>query len=472
MTFYRCFRIVCRILIPLLFSSLFVPCVQAQTAGALRILYFNDAHELDMVETELGRVGGVSRMKTLIDSVRMVDAGALVIFGGDLGGGTLGGRLYRGSVMVESLGRFQVDYANFGQHDFDYGVANTEELVKSSRHFQWFSSNVVREDGLMIEGSNAYIKCVRNGLRVGIVGLTDKVNTTGPLSGVKQLDIFGSVEHALRKVTDVDVLIAVTQMDMSLNEELLRRFPQIDVVLTEETSQHRSEVQFIGSRVIIAGCGNMGRLDEVVWRDGRIESVASHPVDTHVVPNPDLEAYVRLKGEEADRMLGEVIGTVSSRYYGGKCETGRLVAEAYRDRYGTQMALMNGGGLRSVFAKTDITTKDLYSVLPYGNLVAPYRLRGAVIRDMVQTAWRLNSDAAVSGADVEVHDDGLLDIVYQGHPLSPDEYYTIAIPSFIFMGGGDFEPITEPHLCAEGALMTDADIVQRYLKKLTSDLPK
>ena len=70
---------------------------------AVKILYFNDAPEPDMVSTEGGLLGGVSRMKSVVDSIRQSSPDALLLFGGDLGGGTLAGKLYRGSIMVDFL---------------------------------------------------------------------------------------------------------------------------------------------------------------------------------------------------------------------------------------------------------------------------------------------------------------------------------------------------------------------------------
>ncbi|MDO5617022.1 MAG: hypothetical protein Q4G16_12570, partial [Cruoricaptor ignavus] len=228
----------------LCFFILSLGMLNAQKQNAdIRILYFNDAHELNPVKTEVGNIGGVSRMKTVIDEVKKQSPDAIVIFGGDLGGGTLGGKLFRGSVMVESFNAFPVDYANFGQHEFDYGLGNAINLVEKSQ-FKWFTSNIVQQNGNSIPKTFPYIIHKKNGKTIGIIGITDKISTTKPSAGVKQLDLIESAKTAIKALGKVDVLVAVTQMAMPLNQELIDACPEINLVLSEETSQYKTQVDY------------------------------------------------------------------------------------------------------------------------------------------------------------------------------------------------------------------------------------
>ena len=68
-----------------------------------------------------------------------------IVFGGDLGGGTLFGGVFRGRPMVEAFNRIPVDLASFGQHDFDFGAEHARSLVARSR-FTWFTSKVNHSD--------------------------------------------------------------------------------------------------------------------------------------------------------------------------------------------------------------------------------------------------------------------------------------------------------------------------------------
>ena len=192
---------------------------------AVKILYFNDAHEPDMVSTEGGLLGGVARMKTVVDSIRQSSPDALLLFGGDLGGGTLAGKLYRGTVMVDFLGDIGVDYANYGQHDFDYGLDNTQALTRRSK-FTWISSNTLTTEGSPIDGSVPFVIHKIGSTSIGIIGLVDKVDTSSPRSGITQRDIMDCAKSAIGHLSGVDYIIAITQMNSELNEQLLRECPE------------------------------------------------------------------------------------------------------------------------------------------------------------------------------------------------------------------------------------------------------
>jgi len=95
-------------------------------------LYFNDAHEISPVQDHLGSRGGVARIKTIVDKVRMQNAQTIVVFQLDLSGGTLFGAVYKGFPLVEAFNLLPLDIANFGQHDFDFGPAETKKLISAS----------------------------------------------------------------------------------------------------------------------------------------------------------------------------------------------------------------------------------------------------------------------------------------------------------------------------------------------------
>lgn len=443
--------------------------VSAQDAP-LRLLYFNDAHDLGLTHTDYIRLGSVSRMKTKVDSIISKDPSALVLYGGDLGGGTLEGMVFRGHAMVEALNMLPVHYANFGQHDFDYGVENTERLVEESR-FTWLSANVYKRNGERIRGTLPYVTIARSGRVIGIIGSTDKVSTTNPTSGVEQRDIYDSVRRCIDEMGEVDLLVVLTQMPIADNERLLRRCPEIDIILTEGTSHYRTEVQMMGRSVIIAGCENMGRLEEISWSAGGDYALKSHSVDESVGESPRLKSFVDEKYAGMADSLDVTVGHLDPERVGDKAKTGAIVAEAYRRYYGTNFAMINGGGLRSVLADPVVTKRHIYSVLPYGNKVIPVRLSGEELVALVGRAMSISTDTAVSGLTVvrksDVKERPEYALIYNGDPIAPIGYYTIALPDFVVNGGGDFDRIPEEKFVRQSkGMLIDSEIVISYISGL------
>ena len=433
---------------------------------AVKILYFNDAHEPDMVSTEGGLLGGVARMKTVVDSIRQSSPDALLLFGGDLGGGTLAGKLYRGTVLVDFLGDIGVDYANYGQHDFDYGLDNTQALTRRSK-FTWISSNTLTTEGSPIDGSVPFVIHKIGSTSIGIIGLVDKVDTSSPRSGITQRDIMDCAKSAIGHLSGVDYIIAITQMNSKLNEQLLRECPQIDLILGEETSQYITNVHFVGDKMIIDGCGNMGHLVEVSLRGEQGgQTLSVHPISTAVKPDERLERRVQAINEEIASRLGVRLGTLPLDHIRTRHQIGEMVAGIFREHYGTDMALLQSGGIRADLTDGDITLRDIYSILPYENRIIPVRLPGRSIRRLIEKAVNDGADAALAGVEVTSSDEGLI-IYVNGVRLDDSRDYTIALSEYVTSGGGGFDKISESaYILPLERADTDSDILIKYFTAL------
>lgn len=434
--------------------------------GSVTLLYFNDAHELAPVRTDMGAIGGVSRMKTVIDSIKRETPDALVLFGGDLGGGTLGGKLFRGTVMVETLNSFPVDLATFGQHDFDYGIENTLSLITRS-HFTWLSSNISDRRGRPLPGVPLIARKEAGGLKVGFIGLTDKLDTSGGKEDFLQNDLLLSAQKAVNNLGDVDLVIALTQTDMETNERLVREVPGIAVVLTEETSQYKSRVDYLDDVPIVSGCGNMGQLISVTLRVGAKASVSSYPITSTITPNPQMEEYKREKEAEAKGMITKKIGTINTDYVGTKKGAGKIVAGAFREELKSDVGLIQGGGLRGVFSREVVTLGDVWSVLPFENTIQVIRLTGRELTELVTRCYGKNQDTAISGVRIPValtskEGEERLLLIGSGESVREEKSYTVAMPTFLINGGDGVAPKERSNIIG-GRNMIDSEAVQQYI---------
>jgi len=433
---------------------------------AVKILYFNDAHEPDMVPTEGGLLGGVSRMKTVVDSIRQSSPDALLLFGGDLGGGTLTGKLYRGSIMVDFLSEIGVDYANYGQHDFDYGLDNTQALTRRSK-FTWISSNTLTTEGSPIDGSVPFVIHKIGSTSIGIIGLVDKVDTSSPRSGITQRDIMDCAKSAIGHLSGVDYIIAITQMNSELNEQLLKECPEVDLVLGEETSQYITNAHFVGDKMIIDGCGNMGHLVEVSLRGEQGgQTLSVHPISTAVKPDERLERRVQAINEEIASRLGVRLGTLPLDHIRTRHQIGEMVAGIFREHYGTDIALVQSGGIRANLTDGDITLRDIYSILPYENRIIPVRLPGRSIRRLIENAVSGGEEAALAGVEVTSSEEELI-IYVNGVRLDDSRDYTIALSEYVTSGGGGFDIISESsYMMPLDKADKDSDILIKYFTAL------
>ncbi|MHB8798687.1 MAG: bifunctional metallophosphatase/5'-nucleotidase [Thermoanaerobaculia bacterium] len=459
------------------------------TAPRATVLYVTDAHEIAPVVDRHGDRGGVARLKPVLDRLGARAPGALLVFGGDLAGGTLFGGVFRGEPMVDDLGRVGVGLATFGQHDFDFGAAQAERLVKRSR-FPWITANLVDGEGRPFAALPTRRVVRVGGLAVGFVGLTDDLGTTTPEAAVRQTDLVAAAarEAAALRREGAEAIVLLTQASFEVNRRLLVEVPEVDAVLTEEESETVSIVRWVGGRPIAGPCGNLGSVVELTLerRGARVSSsVAMHPVDGSVVPDPEFSRMEKELMERLERKLAAPAGALSAPLDGtGSHERetplGSLVADAFREGTGADAALVPGSSLRAPLPAGPLSMRHVAAVLPFGNRVATVELAGAVLRAVLERSLsavgrRTGGLLQLSGVTVEADLDApagrrLLAVRVAGTPLREDATYRVAVSSFLAAGGdGHVELAAGRRL--EGAEPLDADLLAEHLRKLSRGGP-
>ena len=141
---------------------------------------------------------------------------------------------------------------------------------------------------------------------------------------------------------------------------------------------------------------------------------------------------------------------------------GDLVADAYRNETGAQIAFVNGGGVRASIEKGDITYGDILKVHPYGNMICMVSMTGQAILDALEWGCRSVPDEngafpQTSGLTYEVHsyiengceqdENGwctgfsgerrVKNVMVGGEPLDPEKTYTVAGHEYMLLGHGD-----------------------------------
>lgn len=430
----------------------------AATSSA-SIVFVNDAHDIRPVtEGGLDR-GGVARLGTVVEEVRQQQPNTQFVLGGDLGGGTLFGGLYKGHPMVDALNRMNLDLAGFGQHEFDFGIDNVRSLIAES-NFPWISSNLQDTNGQPFVQNGTWKVLESGGISVGYIALTDSMSTTNVAGEVIEQDLASSAAAAIKEMTaseKPDVIIALAQTPLDSAKAISAAVPEIDGFLLEEMSETEPLIEVVNDVVFGAAEGNMGsviRLDITKLDDGNVKLNASAiEVDHTVTPDPALKVLEEQYEADIQARLSEELATVAEplirtdQHVQRTRESliGNAVSDAFRHYHQADIGWVNGGGIRSDVTDRTFTLNDAYSVFPFDNKVMLVDVAGAdivaALEAGVAKVEKLGGGfPQVSGMSygydptapigTRVHS-----VKVAGEPILSDKTYSIALTNYVFKGG-------------------------------------
>lgn len=356
---------------------------------------------------------------------------------GDYIQGDYVGASTKGEYIIDIMNKVGYDLAVLGNHEFDYGLDNTAQLMaKSTAKFLGCNIGYTGENENVLKELLPYYIKEFDGVTVGFVGVTTPYtlvssNPTNFMENGKvvydfQSDLtcerlFGKVQQNVdecrKNGADVVVLLAHlgnTPADAPYDSRnLIASTYGIDVVLDGHSHsvvpcdvlQNKN-----GANVMLSstgtGANNIGTL--VITSSGNI-SVGL--VSGFTQKDKDIENEINKFNLEQKELLNQVITTsnfelsisadgvrvVRTR----ETTVGNLVADAFRVSANTDIAIINGGGVRDSLPKGNVTYGDIRRLMPFQNTVCSVKATGQEIADALEFGYRAvqseykNGDQAV-----------------------------------------------------------------------------
>jgi 5'-nucleotidase len=429
-------------------------------AADVTFVHLNDIYEIQA--TEGGKYGGAARMATEIARLRKSAAPVIVTLGGDylspsaLGTAKLDGEALAGRQMVDVLNAVGVDWATFGNHEFDVSEAAFRRHLEQAR-FHLVSSNVVAADGKPFPGvATSTIIPVKSGkrtLRIGLIGVTID-STVKPW--VAYRDAIASARQEIGRLDGkVDAIVALTHLTLAQDAEFLTALPEIDLALGGH--EHENWLLRRGSRLvpIVKADANARSLAVVKLHFGKpgtrpTADVRLVSIDDRIPAMPAVTALVdrwTASGFEAFRREGfvpeSVVATSNEPLDGRESmvrnRPGRLTdliaAAMAREATPVDVALFNSGSVRidDVLPAGPITEYDIIRVLPFGGKIVAATLDGALLARVLDTGQNNQGLGGYLHAwGAERQGEGWL---IAGKPLDPAARYRVALTDFLLSGG-------------------------------------
>jgi 5'-nucleotidase len=417
--------------------------------ATITILHFNDVYEITPIEG--GRAGGLARVARFRAELKAKVPSLLTTLGGDyvspsaLGTARVDGEPLRGRQMVAVLNAVGVDWAVFGNHEFDIPEAALRARLAESR-FKLVASNVTDATGALfpntVRSAIVPIKTAAGTVRVGLIGLTIDSNKQAWVRYAPPID---AAQKAIEEIKGkYDVLVALTHLSVAGDQHLVEQVPDIDLVLGGH--EHENYVLERGQRLtpIVKSDANVRTVAIVtvsVPGRGQRPSAAARiqRIDDTMKDGPKTAAEVKKwvdLGNAAFRKDGfdpdHVVANIDEALYGreaavrnGSTTLTDLICQAMRHEAKTDLAVFNSGSIRidDVVPPGPVTEYDVIRILPFGGKILKATFTGALLSRVLEVGDRNRGTGGY--------------LLSAGIPdrVDPAAHYTLAIADFLLTGG-------------------------------------
>ena len=430
-----------------------------RSASGLTVLQINDVYSTVPVDG----LGGLARVATIKQELIAAGRTPLLMLAGDFLSSSVASTVFKGEQMIAALNAVPLDVATLGNHEFDFGMETLLQRMSEAR-WQWVVSNVTdRVSGLPIGGAAPYLIKTFGTLRVGIIGLciTDEGMPRDRLEGVDLMDPLEAAAKymPLLKAEKVDVIIALTHLSYDEDRALAERFPDIDLIVGGH--EHFPVAASVG-RTLISKAGSearyVARVDFSRRAGGEVERFyelmpVTGAIKEYGAAATVINAWEAKLGTAMRAAIGRSrvsLDGVNTHVRSAETNLGNMVADAMREDVKADIALMNGGSIRSdkVYAPGTMTRRTLLEIHPFGNIVCKIAVPGRIVLAALNNGVAKLPAAAgqfpqVSGLTFRIDvsappGDRIRDVKVQGVPIDNDRLYTLALPDYILQGGDGY----------------------------------
>ena len=379
------------------------------------IAHTNDVHGRVNDDSWAGSIGMAS-IKNIMDALRDQHANTFLVDAGDIFHGTTFATLEEGESMVEVMNQVGYDLMVPGNHDFNYGQDRLLELAEMA-NFPLITANVqyAADD---TDFMNPYYIQDFDGVLVGFFGLTTPETTykTHP-DNVIGLNFLNPIFQATAMVAEleplVDIIILLGHIGIDENtaitsEDIALAVPGIDVIIDGHSHSILPDGLMVGDTLIVSTGEYMKNLGvfTLTVQNGEIIDHEVMLIDNDMIDelnygyDYEVQSFIDALVADQGIILNEVVGQTAVELVGtrgdvrtGETNLGNLIADSMIIVTEADVAITNGGGIRSSIAAGDITLGNIITVLPFGNIIVTIELTGQELLDSLEHGTSAYPDA-------------------------------------------------------------------------------
>ena len=424
------------------------------------ILYTNDVHTYIDNKSPKPTYAAIAALKKSIE-----DTGrdVLLVDAGDHIQGTAYGSMDDGATIIELMNEAGYDLATPGNHEFDYGMARAKAVLREA-DFPYVSCNWVDlRTGFNVLPSVKFFFV--GGRKIAFVGVTTPETFTKStpayfmndaqtkyiydiLGGEDGQKLYDAVQKAIDKAEfwGADTIIGLGHLGVDpssspwTSEEVIAHTHGFTAFIdghSHTVMANKQVTDASGKAVTLTQTGsyfkNIGKM--TVGADG---TITTELIDTYEGLDAAVAATASNWISAVDDMLGEQIAVGDTKFYindpatgkrrirSGETNLGDFVADGIYTYFNEieelhcDVAIMNGGGIRTDVEAGPWSFKTCKTVSPFGNVACLMSVTGQQIQDALEFGARF---AGAEGKE----NGGFLHVAgarYTIHPMIPNTVQT------------------------------------------------
>ena len=415
------------------------------------ILYTNDVHTYIDNKSPKPTYAAIAALKKSIE-----DTGrdVLLVDAGDHIQGTAYGSMDDGATIIELMNEAGYDLATPGNHEFDYGMARAKAVIQEA-DFPYVSCNWVDlRTGFNVLPSVKFFFV--GGRKIAFVGVTTPETFTKStpayfmndaqtkyiydiLGGEDGQKLYDAVQKAIDKAEfwGADTIIGLGHLGVDpssspwTSEEVIAHTHGFTAFIdghSHTVMANKQVTDASGKAVTLTQTGsyfkNIGKM--TVGADG---TITTELINTYEGLDAAVAATASNWISAVDDMLGEEIAVGDTKFYindpatgkrrirSGETNLGDFVADGIYTYFNEieelhcDVAIMNGGGIRTDVEAGPWSFKTCKTVSPFGNVACLMSVTGQQIQDALEFGARFAGEEGkenggflqVAGAKYEIH---------------------------------------------------------------------
>ncbi len=475
----------------LMTSAAAIVCASAASAEyKLRILHINDLHSrvepinkydstCNAEDNAEGKCfGGYARVATKIAELRAkyADENLIVLDAGDQYQGSLMYTTYKGDAEIEFAEAIGFDAMAVGNHEFDDGDEGLAKLADGVS-FPIVSGNIDVSGSPVIAGKiHNHVVLEVGGQKIGIVSAlaADTVETSSPSAAVIFNDEITSLQADVDalEAEGINKIIALNHVGISKDLEIAAQVSGLDAVIGGHSHTEMSNTkedalaypQMVGDVPVAQAYAYSKYLGELVLTfddAGTVTNIEGDAIllDASVAEDEAIKARIAELAGPIDEMKNRIVAQSAANIDGDRnscraveCQMGNLVTEAMLDRVkdqGIEIAIQNGGGLRSSIDAGDVTMGEVLTVLPFQNTLSTFQVTGASVVAALENgvsrveegSGRFPQVAGITFAFDASKEAGsrVSDVLVAGAPIDLEKVYGVVSNNYVRNGGDGYK---------------------------------